>query len=145
MKDDFSHMMTPFDQSISTWSLQMTKLLIPFLPPQSQRMMAVYVKFMEFQNTLSFFRGIKQKRNSPEDVFEGLKPYLPQSTLESYENLMNMMSMVNMFQEMQGTSDPMSMMADMLTPEQQDMFQMYQGMFTQENNTEQPKEGDSHD
>ena len=150
MKDDFSHMMTPFDQSVSTWSLQMTKLLIPFLPPQSQRMMAIYVKFIEFQNTLSFFRSVRQKKNSPEDIFNELKSYLPSSVLESYENIMNMMSMINMFQEMQTASDassgfdPMSMMTDMLNPEQQDMFQMYQGMFAQENNTEQSKEGDSH-
>lgn len=150
MKDDFTKIMTPFDQSISTQSLQMTKLLIPFLPPQSQRMMAVYVKFIEFQNTLSYFHGTKKKRHSPENIFEELKPYLPHSALESYENLMNMMNMINMFKEMQGASDtdsgfdPMSMMTDMLNPEQQDMFQMYQGMFAQENKTEQSKEGDSH-
>ena len=52
MNDDFSHMMTPFDQYISNQSLQMTKLLIPFLPPQSQRMIAVYVKFLEFRQNL---------------------------------------------------------------------------------------------
>ena len=57
MKDDFSQMMTPFDLSISSRSLQITKILIPFLPPQKQRMLAIYIKFMEFQNTISFFKA----------------------------------------------------------------------------------------
>ena len=62
MNDDFSQFMTPFDQSISNHSLQLVKLLIPFLPPQSQRMFAIYVKFMEFRHTLSFFSSNEAKR-----------------------------------------------------------------------------------
>ena len=74
--------------------------------------------------------------------------------MESYDNILNMMNMVNMmnmFQDMQNSSDtevefdPMSMMKDMLTPEQQDMFQMYQGMFAQDIETQQQEEGDTHD
>ena len=134
MNNDFSQVMTPFDQYISTESLQMTKLLIPFLPPRSQRMMAVYVKFMEFQHTLSSFRNMRQKSGSPEDILDGIKPYLSQSNLESVDQMMNMMSMMNMMQEMQNMSDmdfdPMSMMT---------------GMFAQDDKTEPEKEGESHD
>jgi len=148
MNDDFSQFMTPFDQSISNHSLQLIKLLIPFLPPQSQRIIAIYVKFMEFQHTLSFFQVMKQRD------WEDLKSYLPRSAMEAYDNILNMMNMVNMmnmFQDMQNSSDteaefdPMSMMKDMLTPEQQDMFQMYQGMFAQDIETQQQEEGDTHD
>lgn len=155
MNDDFFHIMTPFDQALSNTSLQMIKLLIPYLPPQTQRMMAVYIKFLELQTTFSFFRTFRQKHLAPEHIFEDLKPYLPRSALESFDNMMNMVNMMNLFQEMQGASgstsdsgfdfDPMSVMKDMLNPEQQDMFQMYQGMFAQENDTEQQKEGDLHD
>ena len=72
-------------------------------------------------------------------------------------NMMNMVNMMNMFQDMQHASDveaevdantgfnPMSMMKDMLTPEQQNMFQMYQGMFSQDIETQEQKEGDTHD
>ena len=131
MNDDFSHMMTPFDQYISNQSLQMTKLLIPFLPPQSQRMIAVYVKFLEFRHTISFFRNMRQRTSSPEDVFDGLKPYLSPSDLESFDQMQNMMNMMSMMQEMQNMSgmdfDPMSMM----------------GMFAQEEHTESQKEGET--
>ncbi len=117
MKDDFSQMMTPFDLSISSNSLQITKILIPFLPPKSQRMMAIYVKFMEFQNTLSFFKGI-QKSNS--DLMDEIKNMLPKNTLETYENMMNIMSMVDMFQEMGMDFDPMSMMTNIFNKEEKE-------------------------
>ena len=117
MKDDFSQMMTPFDLSISSRSLQITKILIPFLPPKSQRMMAIYVKFMEFQNTLSFFSGIKKSNN---ELMDEIKNMLPKNTLETYENMMNIMSMVDMLQEMDMDFDPMSMMANMFNNEEKE-------------------------
>lgn len=109
MNNDFPRHMTPLDQAISSESLQLMKLLIPYLPPANQRMLAVYVKFLEFQTVLSSFRAFRQLSNAPEDIFESLKPYLPHSALESFDNMMSMMSMVNSFQEMQDF-DPMSMM-----------------------------------
>ena len=134
MNDDFSHKMTPFDEYISNQSLQMMKLFIPFLPPQNQRMFAVYVKFLELRYTLSFFRGMRQKEHSPENIFDTLKPYMSPSDAESFDQMMNMMSMMNMMQEMQNMSDgefdPMSMMT---------------GMFAQDDNTRPQKEGELHD
>lgn len=134
MNDDFSQLMTPFDHYISNQSLQMTKLLIPFMPPSAQRMMAVYVKFLEFRYTLSSFHTMRQKMNSPEDILNSLKPYMSSSDVESFDQAMNMMSMMSMVQEMQNMSDmdfdPMSMMA---------------GMFAQDTDTPPQKEGDEYD
>lgn len=101
MNDDSTRIMTPFDQYISSESLQMTKLIIPFLPPQSQRMIAVYVKFMEFRNTISDFNGMKQFSASPEDIFDTMKPYMSPDDLESFEQMSSMMTMMSMMQEMQ--------------------------------------------
>ena len=103
MKDDFSQMMTPFDLSISSRSLQITKILIPFLPPQKQRLLAIYIKFMEFQNTIAFFNGVKKSNT---ELIDMLKKLIPDEIWDNYETMMNMMSMVDMF-------DPASMMADM--------------------------------
>lgn len=134
MNDDFSCRMTPFDEYISNQSLQMLKLMIPFLPPQNQRMFAVYIKFLELRHTLAFFRGMRQKEHSPEDIFNTIKPYMSPSDAESFDQMMNMMSMMSMVQEMQNMSgedfDPMSMMA---------------GMFAQDDHTEPQKEGESLD
>lgn len=134
MNDDFSCRMTPFDEYISNQSLQMLKLMIPFLPPQNQRMFAVYIKFLELRHTLTFFRGMRQNEHSPEDIFNAIKPYMSPSDAESFDQMMNMMSMMSMVQEMQNMSgedfDPMSMMA---------------GMFAQDDHTEPQKEGESLD
>lgn len=134
MNNDFLQVMTPFDQYISTQTLQMTKLLIPFLPPQSQRMLAVYVKFQELSYTMSFFRSMKSRSYSPEDMFDSLKPFLSPDDLESFDQMQNMMNMMSMMQEMQNMPDmdfdPMSMMT---------------GMFTQEDNIKSQEEGEMHD
>ena len=127
MNDQFFHTMTPFDQYISTESLQMTKLLIPFLPPQTQRMMAVYVKFLEFKHTMSFFQGMRQAAQSMDAILSSLKPYMSSSDAESFDQMMNMMSMMHEMQDM--NVDLSSMM----------------GMFAQDDNNESQKEGESLD
>ena len=147
MEDWTINQMTPFDCRIATQSLQLTKLLIPYLPRETQRIMAIYVKFMEFQNTWSSFHAFKQKSYTTQDIFQELRPYMPPSACDSIDNLLNMMSMMEMMQSMQemqdtnsdGASgfsfDPMQMMQGMLTPEQQGMFDIYNTMFSTESDT----------
>lgn len=149
MEDWNTTQMTPFDCRTTSQSLQLTKLLIPYLPPQTQRIMAIYVKFMEFQNVFSSFQAFRQKAHSTQDIMQDLKPYMPPSACESIDNLMNMMSMMELFQSFQETSDsnsdfnPMSMMQGMLTPEQQSMFEMYNTMFSGETEAETENETNS--
>lgn len=141
MEDWTMNQMTPFDCRIATQSLQLTKLLIPYLPRETQRIMAIYVKFMEFQNTWSSFHAFKQKTYTTQDIFQDLRPYMPPSACDSIDNLLNMMSMMEMFQSMHDAGsgddsgygfDSMQMMQGMLTPEQQSMFDMYNTMFSAE-------------
>ncbi len=127
--------MTPFDRQTSSETLFFLKLIVPYLPPQSQRMFAIYIKYLEFQHTLSSFQSFRQKSFEAQSILQDLKPYISPSVSESIDNLMNMMSMMEMFQGMYDSSDngdsfdPMSMMAQMLSPEQQGMFEMYNEMF----------------
>jgi len=121
-------MMTPFDRHLSTPSLQMLKLFIPFLPPDNQRMMAVYVKFLELHYTISNFHAMKQMQASFDTILENMKPYMSQADLDSFDQMINLMNMMSMMQEMQ--IDPSAMMAD---------------MFTQDDNTDFPKEGDTYE
>lgn len=134
MEDWTINQMTPFDCRIATQSLQLTKLLIPYLPRETQRIMAIYVKFMEFQNTWSSFRVFRQQSHTTQDIFQELRPYMPPSACDSIDNLLNMMNMMEMMQSMQNTDSgdgsdfgfaPMQMMQGMLTPEQQGMFEIF--------------------
>ena len=130
MNDRFYHTMTPFDQYTSTGSIQMTKLLIPFLPPQTQRMMAVYVKFFEFKHTMSFFQGMRQEAQATDAILNSLKPYMSSSDIESFDQMMNMMSMMKEMQNMTETNF--------------DFFSMMGGS-SEDNNNELQKEGESLD
>lgn len=155
---DFNRM-TPFDQLVSTQNLQMVKLLIPYTPPETQRLLAVYVKFSELQHTLDFFQNFKselhaqdfeKKTFSPMDILQEIRPYLPNQTSETLDTMLNMMSMMELFETFRETSgqnpnadsgfDPMSMMKNMLTPEQQGMFDMYSTMFSQNTQPENESE-----
>ena len=118
--------LTPFDNRINNPTLQMIKLLIPYLPPKNQRILAIYIKFVEFHNTLSSFRVFRSKTHSTGDMLNEIRPYLPQDIFDSIDNILNIMNMM----EMMNTSDPNEMLKNMLTPEQQSMFEMYNTMFS---------------
>ena len=149
MEDWNTNQMTPFDMRISTHSLQLIKLLIPYLPPHSQRIFAIYIKFLELQYTFSSFHTFRQTSHSTQDIFQELRPYMPPSASESMDYIMNIMSMMEILREMNETSnsdsnfDPMSMMQTMLSPEQQSMFEMYNSMFTAENETQTSEGGEN--
>ena len=125
---------TPFDLRTNTPSLQMIKLIIPYLPPKNQRILAIYIKFVEFQKTLSSFRIFKKQTHSTEQMLTEIRPYLPSDIFDSIDNILNMISMMEMMKTMSeaNTSDPTEMLKNMLSPEQQSMFEMYNTMFSNE-------------
>ena len=85
---------TPFDSRTNSPSLQMMKLLIPYLPPNNQKILAIYIKFMEFQNTLSSFRVFRTKTFSTEDMLNEFRPYLPSDFFDSIDMILNLMEMM---------------------------------------------------
>ena len=119
MDDWNTKQMTPFDCSVVSPSLQITKLLIPYLPPSTQRIMAIYVKFMEFQNTFSTFQAFRQKSNSTQDIIQDLIPFMPPSACESLEQIQSMMSMMELFQDY----------------DEESIFEMFGSMFSSEGGT----------
>ncbi len=139
MENWTSDRITPFDRTLRIDSLLWIKLFIPYLPPDTQRMMAIYVRFTELQHTFSSFHTFKRISHDPMDMFQEMRPFMSPSVCETFDNLINMMSMMEMMKEFQneaaegssgdgGGFDPMSMMAGMLSPEQQEMFEMFNSM-----------------
>ena len=126
--------LTPFDLRTNTPSLQMIKLLIPYLPPKNQRIFAIYIKFIEFQNTISSFRVFQNRVHSSEDIINELRPYLPSEIFSSIDSILNMISMMEMMKNLNEAqaSDPAELLKNMLTPEQQSMFELYNTMFSSE-------------
>lgn len=148
-------METPFDQLLSNETLQMLKLLIPYISPETQRLLAVYIKFSELQYTLHFFQHFQPelhtqdfnaKHATPAEIIQDIRPYLSEKTSETLDTVLNMINMMDVFQtfknfsdgceETEGDFNPMSMMKNILTPEQQDMFEQYSTIFAQSSMTE---------
>lgn len=131
--------MTPFDNLVTPPFLYTLKLLLPYTPPSVQRFFGIYIKFLELRHTMEYFQGFS---SSPSNILEGLKPYMNPAEKEMMEQMSNMMNMMEMVQNIQsmsepssegpGAFDPMDMIKNMLSPEQQEMFEMYNTMFENE-------------
>ena len=155
--------MTPFDELTTPYPFSILKLLLPYLSPGDSSSLWILVKFMELQYTISILKRpgqlLKSQSfghfpNSPAELLDEIAPYLPPEQAQmadTFHNVMNMMEMMQMFQSSAAPSDnpsdtggmnPMDMMMGMLSPEQQEMFQMYQGMFSDNENQEKSKTGD---
>lgn len=156
-----SNKMTPFDNLIFSPELQMLKLFLPYTPAKNQKLLAICIKFMELKHTIHYFQHVQKDihaqafekpASTPFDILEELRPYLSdeeQARMDSVLTVLNMMEMMSEMQKMsgdvQGFSDtdhfsPFDFMKGMLNPEQQEMFEMYQGMFQEQ---EEKQESDT--
>lgn len=104
-------METPFDKLTSSQDLRMMKLMIPYIAPHSQRFLAIYIRFLELQNTIHFFQTFNKGLHSqnftnteasPMEMFQEIAPYISSEFSEMFEQMSDMMNMMEMMQSMQG-------------------------------------------
>lgn len=131
--------LTPFDKLTSSSQLQMMKLFIPYVAPESRQMLAVYIKFTELQNTMRYFSPFNtqihsqdsdRQMHSPTQIFEEILPYMPENVSQQFEQMKSMMDMMEM---MQGQD-----MSDMFQMFSQDINEA-EGDDTDERMDEQPE------
>lgn len=134
---------TPFDTLISSTKLDMMKLFLPMIPASYQSMFALFIKFQEMQETIRIFKnypnGIQFSDFLPEvgvgdspDIVSIMKPYLPEENREMFDNIsnmMNIMEMMNTMSSMTGEEDSMDFLKNMLSPDQQAMFDTMNQMY----------------
>lgn len=114
------------------------------------------IQYFDRQKNFLHEQEFSSGLSSPLKMLEEISPYLPPeqaNMLETFRNVMNMMDMVQMMQsfsedngntsadhndfesensgETNSGFDPMQLVMGMLSPEQKDMFEMYQTMFSQ--------------
>lgn len=115
MEDKPSQFLSPFDCSVIPASLQMMKLLLPYLPVGQQPMFGMLIRFMELQSTMQFFRNHKHGfhtdssgNNSgfPNGILKDLAPYFGTDYSESINNMMGMMDMFEMYSQMSSQEYP---------------------------------------
>ena len=140
--------MTPFDELVTSPQLQAIKLLLPYAPVSEQRLLAAFIKFQEFRQTIRLFSRLRRGLGaqlfqdgpppSQQEILSSLKPYLDPQESSTLEMLLNMKDIMDMAEMMRGVSedggppaDPMDLMMGMLSPEQKEMFSTYNDMFSQ--------------
>ena len=126
--------LTPLDMAVTDEKLQTLKLMLPYVLSEVQPFLGIYVKFAEFQNTVSYFqqfpgRHFGKCRNqnvSVESIVEDLKEYYPEKNFEMMETFIQAMNMMEMMQNM-NAEDMFSNM------NMSDMFQVFQQERAEEN------------
>lgn len=109
-----------FDTLFTTNHIQMLKILLPYVEPSIQKNMAVYIKFLELQYTISYFKlytssvlpGFPQENHF--DVSKLCDELLPLCGHAEQEHLRRMK---NMYQNLENLQDMMQMIQTM-----KDMF-----------------------
>lgn len=153
MKQNKTYPMTPFDLETTDDSLQMMKLFLPYLPPSYQKMLGIYIKFQEFQHTLTVLSFPPkmmhaQSFQAPPSLFsilEEIRPYLPEQTATALNQAAQMLQMLDVIGHMQSeeNANPMDMIMNMMKPEDKEMFETYSSMFSDMENVQ--KGGDAED
>ncbi|MDE6926304.1 MAG: hypothetical protein K2P59_13780 [Acetatifactor sp.] len=118
---------TAFDSLFTTNRIQMMKVLLPYLKPEQQRALAVCIKIMELNYTLSFFKNNPHAtsfrlphKSDTSQLWDEILPFCGPEERGKVENMKNMMQSMKQMQEMMET---MQMMQEMF-PEGMDMENM---------------------
>lgn len=133
--------MTPIDVIAGGNSLQLLKALIPYQKKESQMGLALLVKMMEFQNLMNFFKDSGEMSaqdasgEAPSflEILTEIAPYLPPGQRETIQQLTPMIEIMKLLSSMNegGNGDQGDFLKNMLSPEQQSLFETYQTMFSQ--------------
>ena len=145
--------LSPFDELTIPSELQLLKLILPYTPVTNQKMLGILIKFLELEYTIDFFQHCTLKLHSKttdapvsfSNIISEIAPYLSKrdsQMLASVQNILNILEMMQTFQDTSSTS-PADLFSGMLSPEQQEMFQMYQTMFQQEGDSQNERMDES--
>lgn len=145
--------LSPFDELTIPSELQLLKLILPYTPVTNQKMLGILIKFLELEYTIDFFQHCTLKLHSQttdapisfSNIISEIAPYLSKhdsQMLASFQNILNILEMMQTFQDTSSAS-PADLFSGMLSPEQQEMFQMYQTMFQQEGDSQNERMDES--
>lgn len=119
--------MTQLDTLVTTQELQLMKLMLPYIPANMRGMLAVYIKFTEFTNTLHLFHSTgngssdgpihSKSIHSPEDILQDLSAFMNPSEADNISMMFNMMNIMKQMDPSgfshQGNNGEMSEMMDL--------------------------------
>lgn len=123
MDSDERNKVIAFDTLFCTNHIQMLKVILPYMDSQTQKSMAVYIKFLELNYTIEYFKrhpysvcGCMERDSSPDfqKMCSELLPYCTESERKQIEQIRGFFQSMEMYKEMSKTMDMMKdIMPDM--------------------------------
>lgn len=124
MESNESSKILAFDTLFCTNHIQMLKIILPYTDNQTQKFLAVFIKFLELNYTIEFYRkrpyplcGCMQKEEKPDlrKLCKELLPYCSGEEKKQLEQLQGALQNMEMYQEMSKTMDFMKDMMPEMT------------------------------
>lgn len=153
MKNKTPFPMTPFDMLVVPEHLHIMKLFLPYLPSGTQKLLAVWIKYVELQNTITYFRNFprlgmgeytSQKQVNAMEIFEELRPYMKEEEADQIDMAISAMSMMEMMNASGSATDhlnPTDLFRSMMPSGTDEMFDLYSQMFEKGGENEDEAEG----
>ena len=142
---------TDLDSIVSAKQLKMMKAAIPYIPTGEQKFISIYVKFTELMNTYKLFNNkdeefvgicsVPEESKNPTEMLNAIKCYCDDQEKEMIDMLFNFLSAASLFNTYKSQSDDssgdssnsfdfLSMMTNMLSPEQRSMMDTYSSVLS---------------
>lgn len=131
-----------FDTLYTTNRIQIYKVMLPYLTPQMQHIMAIMIKYMELRYAINFHNHsicnpYKEQNFDIAKICDDFLPYCTKEQQEMLSSIRNLIQTMDSAKEMMATFE---MMKEIFpegfsfdgsdTDNMQDMFQMFQTMNT---------------
>ncbi|MCC8140482.1 MAG: hypothetical protein LUE92_14700 [Clostridiales bacterium] len=94
--------MTSLDDTILPPELKLFKILLPFLPADAQKVLAVFLKWTELVGTVRYYEQNPPRQQNPdtESLLKCLKDILPPGELSQMEQFMDIFENMDQYREM---------------------------------------------
>ena len=94
--------MTPFDEAMLPKELQMLKVFLPFLPVSLQKILAIYIKWIEFCNVIDYYNRNPPVQLAPENnnLMKCIKSLLPPEEQAQMEQISDLFDNMDLYREM---------------------------------------------
>lgn len=132
---------TDFDNIIQDEHHQLLKAVLPYMQPNGQKFISLFVKFKELRNTMTLFQDEENnlsacsagKRNlSPIEMLSDIRKFCPKKDQEAIDSLLNFINMYTLynkynqaFSSNSTSDDNIERLKSMLSPEQKNMFETF--------------------
>jgi len=108
-----------FDSLYTTNQIQLFKVLIPYMAPPMQKNLVIYIKYMEFQYTMTLFQKhpyaafTSYSFTDKPDTNQLFDEIIPFCDMTQREKILQMKNMMHSMEQMQEMMSMMEMMKDM--------------------------------